>query len=85
MTVITSLMAAQIQNQNLPETFRSRIISSGFNNGKFITFGTMSDAHNESLTALVASKYPEGDMNQILESFGKTLHDQAFIALIIGC
>ena len=44
----------------------------------------MSDAHYQSLTALVASKYPDAQINQIGESFGKTLQDQAFIALIIA-
>ena len=59
-------------------------VSEGLNNGKFITFGTMSDAQYQSLTALVESKYPDAQINQIGESFGKTLQDQAFIALIIA-
>jgi preprotein translocase subunit SecF len=59
-------------------------ISEGLNNGKFITFGTMSDAQYQSLTALVESKYPDAQINQIGESFGKSLQDQAFIALIIA-
>ena len=59
-------------------------ISQGLNNGEFITFGTMSDTQYQSLTALIASKYPDAQINQIGESFGKTLQDQAFIALIIA-
>ena len=59
-------------------------VSAGLNNGKFITFGTMSDAQDQSLTALVASKYPDAQIDQIGESFGKTLQDQAFIAIIIA-
>lgn len=44
----------------------------------------MSDTQYQSLTALVESKYPDAQINQIGESFGKTLQDQAFIALIIA-
>ena len=81
-TVITSDTAAQIQSEFAGYPLVS--ISQGLNNGKFITFGTMSDAQYQSLTALVASKYPDAQINQIGESFGKTLQDQAFIALIIA-
>ena len=59
-------------------------ISEGLNNGKFIKFGTMGDAQYQSLTALVESKYPDAQINQIGESFGKTLQYQAVIALIIA-
>ena len=59
-------------------------ISQGMNNGKFITFGPMSDTQYQALTALVESKYPDAQINQIGESFGKTLQDQAFIAIIIA-
>jgi preprotein translocase subunit SecF len=81
-TVITSDTAAQIQSEFAGYPLVS--ISEGLNNGKFITFGTMSDAQYQSLAALVASKYPDAQIDQIGESFGKTLQDQAFIALIIA-
>ena len=59
-------------------------ISEGLSNGKFITFATMDDAKYKSLTTLIASKYPDAQVDQIGESFGKTLQDQAFIAMILA-
>ena len=59
-------------------------ISEGLNNGKFIEFSAMSDEQYRSLTALIASKYPDARVDQIGESFGKTLQDQAFIAVILA-
>jgi preprotein translocase subunit SecF len=81
-TVITSDTSAQIQNEFAGYPLVS--ISEGLNNGKFITFGTMSDTQYQSLTALIASKYPDAQVNQIGESFGKTLQDQALIAMILA-
>jgi preprotein translocase subunit SecF len=81
-TVITSDTTAQIQNEFAGYPLVS--VSEGLNNGKFITFGTMSDAQYQSLTALVSSKYPDAQINQIGESFGKTLQDQALIAMILA-
>jgi len=59
-------------------------ISEGLNNGKFITFGAMDDAKYQSLTALISGKYPDARIDQVGESFGKTLQDQAFIAIILA-
>ena len=81
-TVITSDTSAQIQNEFAGYPLVS--VSEGLNNGKFITFGTMSDAQYQDLTALIASKYPDATVNQIGESFGKTLQDQALIAMILA-
>jgi preprotein translocase subunit SecF len=81
-TVITSDTTAQIQNEFAGYPLVS--VSEGLNNGKFITFGTMSDAQYQSLTALISSKYPDAQINQIGESFGKTLQDQALIAMILA-
>ena len=81
-TVITSDTTAQIQNEFAGYPLVS--VSEGLNNGKFITFGTMSDTQYQSLTALVSSKYPDAQINQIGESFGKTLQDQALIAMILA-
>jgi preprotein translocase subunit SecF len=80
--VITPDTSAQIQNEFAGYPLVS--VSEGLNNGKFITFGTMSDAQYQSLTALIASKYPDAQVNQIGESFGKTLQDQALIAMILA-
>jgi preprotein translocase subunit SecF len=81
-TVITTDTPAQLQTIFAGYPLVS--ISQGLNNGEFITFGTMSDTQYQSLTALIASKYPDAQIDQIGESFGKTLQDQAFIALIIA-
>ncbi|MFA4823942.1 MAG: protein translocase subunit SecF [Methanoregula sp.] len=59
-------------------------ISEGVNNGKFLKFSTMDDAKFQSLTALITQKYPDAKIDQIGESFGKTLQYQAVIALIFS-
>jgi len=57
---------------------------SDMNDAKFLKFGTMDDARSRSLAALVSQKYPDASINQISETFGKTLQYQAFIALIFS-
>ncbi|MDD1687127.1 protein translocase subunit SecF [Methanoregula sp.] len=57
---------------------------SDMNDAKFLKFGTMDDAKSRSLAALVSQKYPDASINQISETFGKTLQYQAFIALIFS-
>ena len=59
-------------------------ISEGLNNGKFLTFAAMDDAKYQSLAKLVSEKYPNARIDQIGESFGKTLQDQAFFAMILA-
>jgi preprotein translocase subunit SecF len=59
-------------------------VSEGVNNGKFLKFSSMDDAKYQSLTSLVTEKYPDAQINQIGESFGKTLQYQAVIALIFS-
>lgn len=59
-------------------------ISEGVNNGKFIKFGAMDDAKFQALTALITDKYPDAKIDQIGESFGKTLQSQAVLALIFS-
>ena len=59
-------------------------ISEGVNNGKFLKFGSMDDAQFQSLTALISQKYPNAKIDQIGESFGKTLQNQAVLALIFS-
>jgi preprotein translocase subunit SecF len=54
------------------------------NNGKFLKFSAMDDATYKSLSALVNQKYPDAKIDQIGESFGKSLQYQAVIALIIS-
>jgi preprotein translocase subunit SecF len=59
-------------------------VGEGVNRGKFLKFGTMDDAKYQSLTALIKQKYPDSKVDQIGESFGKTLQSQAVIAMIIS-
>jgi preprotein translocase subunit SecF len=59
-------------------------IGEGISGGKFLTFGVMGDAQFQSLTALINSRYPDAQVNQIGESFGKSLQEQAILALIIS-
>jgi preprotein translocase subunit SecF len=59
-------------------------IGEGVNNGKFITFGTMDDAKFRSLSTLIEQRYPNAKVDQIGESFGKTLQSQAGIAVILA-
>ena len=57
---------------------------SDMNDAKFLKFGTMSDDTLKSLSALVTRNYPDSSINQISETFGKSLQYQAFIALIFS-
>lgn len=59
-------------------------VSEGVNNGKFLKFGAMDDAQFRSLAELITQKYPEAKIDQIGESFGKTLQQQAVIAIIFS-
>jgi preprotein translocase subunit SecF len=59
-------------------------VSEGINNGKFLKFGAMDDAQFRSLTDLINQKYPNAKIDQIGESFGKTLQGQAVLALVFS-
>ena len=59
-------------------------IGEGVNKGKFLKFGTMDDATYNSLSSLISQKYPDAKVDQIGESFGKTLQSQAVIAMIFS-
>jgi preprotein translocase subunit SecF len=59
-------------------------IGEGIGKGKFLKFGTMDDADYKSLSSLISQKYPDAKVDQIGESFGKTLQSQAIIALIMS-
>jgi len=52
-------------------------ISEGVNNGYFLKFGAMDDAKFRSLSALISEKFPDAKVDQIGETFGKTLQSQA--------
>jgi len=59
-------------------------ISEGVNNGKFLKFGSMDDAKFQSLTAIIYQKFPDAKVDQIGETFGKTLQSQAVLAIIFS-
>ena len=59
-------------------------VAEGVNNGKFLKFSSMEDAKFRSLTSLITQKYPDAKIDQIGESFGKTLQYQAVLALIFS-
>jgi len=57
---------------------------SDMNNGKFLKFGLMDDAKYKSLTSSINQRYPDARIDQIGETFGKTLQSQAVLALIFS-
>ena len=59
-------------------------VSEGVNNGKFLKFGAMDDAQFRALTDQINKNYPDAKVDQIGESFGKTLQQQAVLALIFS-
>ena len=59
-------------------------IEPGINNGYYLKFGNMPDAQLQSLTQKITDKYPDAKIDQIGESFGKTLQAQAVLALIFS-
>src|SRR5690554_4098364 len=58
-------------------------VGEGIGNGKYIKFGPMDDAQYQSLSALINEKYPDAKVDQIGETFGKTLQNQALFAVIL--
>lgn len=59
-------------------------VSEGVNNGKFLKFGAMDETQSRSLTDLIGRNYPNAKIDQIGESFGKTLQQQAVIAVVFS-
>jgi preprotein translocase subunit SecF len=57
---------------------------SDMNDGKFLKFGLMDDAKYKSLTSVINERYPDARIDQIGETFGKTLQTQAVLALIFS-
>jgi preprotein translocase subunit SecF len=80
-TIITTDTSAQLQT-----TFAGYPLNDigDVNNGKFLKFGTMTDPQYQSLSQLISQKYPDAKIDQIGESFGKSLQYQAVIAMIIS-
>lgn len=59
-------------------------VGEGIGDGKYIQFGPMDDAQYQSLVTLINEKYPDAKIDQIGETFGKTLQSQAFLAMIFS-
>jgi preprotein translocase subunit SecF len=59
-------------------------IGEGVNNGKYLKFGPMDDDSLQSLATLINERYPDAKIDQIGASFGKTLQNQAAIALVLS-
>ncbi len=59
-------------------------VGEGIGDGKYLQFGPMDDARYRSLVTLINEKYPDAKIDQIGETFGKTLQGQAFLALIFS-
>lgn len=59
-------------------------ISEGVNEGKFLKFGSMDDVEYKDLSTLIYQKYPDASINQIGETFGKTLQSQAVLAILFS-
>jgi len=80
-TIITS-----DSNEQLQATFTGYPLSeiSDMNDGKFLKFGLMDDAKYKSLTSLINDKYPDARIDQIGETFGKSLQTQAVLALLFS-
>jgi len=80
-TIITGDSPAMLR-----ETFKDYPLTDigDVNNGKFLKFGTMADPKYQALVQLISQKYPDAKIDQIGESFGKSLQYQAVIALIIS-
>ncbi|KQC09807.1 MAG: preprotein translocase subunit SecF [Methanolinea sp. SDB] len=59
-------------------------IGEGLSNGKYLKFGSMDDESLQSLATLIGEKYPEAKIDQIGATFGETLQQQAFIAVLFS-
>jgi preprotein translocase subunit SecF len=59
-------------------------VGEGIGDGKYIQFGPMEEAQYRSLVELINEKYPDAKIDQIGETFGKTLQGQAFLALLFS-
>jgi len=59
-------------------------IGEGLNNGKYLKFGPMDDSSLQSLATLIGERYPDAKIDQIGATFGETLQQQAFIAVLFS-
>ncbi|NYT05899.1 MAG: protein translocase subunit SecF [Methanomicrobiales archaeon] len=59
-------------------------IGESINDGRYITFEFMDDDTFRALTGVITARYPDAKIDQIGETFGKTLQGQALLALLFS-
>jgi preprotein translocase subunit SecF len=59
-------------------------VEEGVNNGWYLKFEKMNDQELQALAAHISERYPDAKIDQIGETFGKTLQQQALLALIFS-
>ncbi|MDD1678588.1 MAG: protein translocase subunit SecF [Methanomicrobiales archaeon] len=59
-------------------------VAEGINNGWYLKFGPMTDDQYRQFTAYLKGAYPDSKVDQIGETFGKTLQSQAVYALLFS-
>ncbi|MDT8357557.1 MAG: protein translocase subunit SecF [Methanomicrobiaceae archaeon] len=56
----------------------------GLEDGKYLVFSSVDDEEFEALLARVTERYPDAKVEQIGETFGRTLQEQATLALLLS-
>lgn len=81
-TVFTSDTKGEIED--FFSDFPLKSVGESVNNGKYLIFEYMSDDQFRLLTDRIADRYPDARIDQIGETFGKTLQGQALFALVLS-
>lgn len=64
--------------------FPLKSVGESINNGRYLIFDYLDDEKFRVLTGKIKERYPDARVDQIGETFGKTLQGQALFALIIS-
>lgn len=64
--------------------FPLRSIGESINDGKYLVFEQLDDERFRELNAKIQERYPDAGIDQIGETFGKTLQSQALFALLFS-
>lgn len=59
-------------------------VGEGISDGKYLQFGPMSDEQFREFSTLTQARYPDAKIDQIGETFGRTLQHQALLALLFS-
>jgi len=59
-------------------------VNEGIGGGRYLKFEPMDDSEFRELTVFIEQVYPDARIEQIGESFGRTLQSQAFMALLFS-